>query len=443
MKKNYFPTFILCFISSIAFAQNKMNTANDGDWSGQNIVLTNTAEADFTIRTGDIDNLGFGWAEGFIPFSGKSTDPHPYPWETKPEDAIGTDRIMVPSSFKPGSDKCGSDGYTGGTERPGNMPVPIIIPLQAIKKATVNSAALQLFVDDFQSPVLCSKFQVKINGTRFLEMEKILNTLQQTGPVGKIINVKLPEEFLDLLKGDVLSILIDDPTTGAGDGFAIDFIKLLINPKPYPYKGKIIGRIIDKQTGQAIKNATAEVKDFGTATTDNEGSFTLENIPAGLSIVSGSAAGYASAQAQVDVVADETSEEITIALSRSGKVIFNNKSMQEGDKVVMNNVQFELGSANLTAAGKQELDKLAAFMKQNATVDILLSGFTSTDGTDAFNKTLSMNRVKSCKAYLISNGIDEGRIDVMGYGSANPIAPNDTEVNRTKNRRVEMKITKV
>ncbi len=110
------------------------------------------------IRTGDIDNLGFGWAEGFIPFSGKSTEGHGYPWEAKVEDAPGTDRIMVPSSYKPGSDKCGSDGYTSGTQRPDNNPRAIIIPLQAIKNTTINSASLQLFADDFQSPVLCSKF---------------------------------------------------------------------------------------------------------------------------------------------------------------------------------------------------------------------------------------------------------------------------------------------
>ncbi len=111
--------------------------------------------------------------------------------------------------------------------------------------------------------------------------------------------------------------------------------------------------------------------------------------------------------------------------------------------IVMNNIQFELASANLTAAGKQELDKLASFMNQNAAVEILLSGHTSTDGTDAFNKTLSVNRVKSCKAYLVSKVIDEGRIDIIGYGSSKPIAPNDTEANRAKNRRVEMKITKL
>jgi len=117
--------------------------------------------------------------------------------------------------------------------------------------------------------------------------------------------------------------------------------------------------------------------------------------------------------------------------------------MQEGDELVMKNIQFELASANLTDTGKHELNKISAFMQQNVKVEILLSGHTSTDGTTAFNKQLSLNRVKTCKLYLVSKGIDEGRIEIIGYGSEKPIAPNNTELNRSKNRRVEMKITKL
>src|ERR1043165_6721376 len=193
--------------------KNSIVTDNDGDWSQQNVVLTNTKEAEWMIRTGDIDNLGFGRDEGFTPFSGKSTSSHGFPWDAKNEDAPGTDRIMVPSSYKSGSSKNGSDGYSG-TKRPDNDPRPISLLLTSIKTADIKSASLQMFVDDFQSPVFSSRFQVKINGERFIEMERMLNALEQTGPIGKIINIKLPDEFLPMLKNDSLSIFIDDPVTG-------------------------------------------------------------------------------------------------------------------------------------------------------------------------------------------------------------------------------------
>ena len=82
-------------------------------------------------------------------------------------------------------------------------------------------------------------------------------------------------------------------------------------------------------------------------------------------------------------------------------------------------------------------------MKQNTSIEILLSGHTSSEGSAILNRELSLKRVRSCKDYLTSNGIDDGRITIKGFGPDRPIAPNDTEANRAKNRRVELKITKL
>jgi OmpA-OmpF porin, OOP family len=109
----------------------------------------------------------------------------------------------------------------------------------------------------------------------------------------------------------------------------------------------------------------------------------------------------------------------------------------------MNNIRFEVSSAVLLSDGKAELDKLAEFMKQNPAVEILLSGHTSSEGSASLNRELSLKRVGSCKKYLLEKGIDEGRITIKGFGPDQPLAPNDTEANRAKNRRVEMKITRL
>src|SRR5580704_3037335 len=58
-------------------------------------------EADLLVRTGDINNLGFGWPQGFDPFSCKSTS-HDYPWDPRPGAPEGTDRIMVGSGVTGG-----------------------------------------------------------------------------------------------------------------------------------------------------------------------------------------------------------------------------------------------------------------------------------------------------------------------------------------------------
>ena len=437
--KKCFIVFLFLLLLTSTHAQR--SSENDGDWGKQLLVLKNTPEADLMIRVGDIDNLGFGFADDFNPFSGRSTWSHAFPWEVKKEDARGTDRIMVPTSYKYGSNK-ESEGYTATTKRPGNNPMAISIPLAELKTLKADSATLQLFIDDFQSPTFESKFQFKVNGIRFTEAEKLINNVKQDGPIGKLITIRLTPEIMQKLSGDSLVISIDDPTTGMGDGFAIDFVKLLINPKLI-YKGTAQGRILDLATREPIAYATATIEGYGSVVSDAEGVFIIENIPAGLNIVRGSAEGYSSDEKQVDVIAEESSEMVDLELRRSGKVTFNNKTLQEGDNLVLNNIQFDVNSAALRAEGKAELDKLAGLMKQNALIEIVLSGHTSSEGSASLNRELSLKRVRSCKDYLVSKGIDDGRISIKGFGPDMPIAPNDTEANRAKNRRVEMKITKL
>lgn len=438
MKKTWLVLLLAIACTGI---RAQRTTDNDGDWSKQFLVLHNTAEADLMIRVGDIDNLGFGFEPDFNPFSGRSTGSHNFPWEVNAENARGTDRIMVPSSYKYGV-YSGNDGYTSSTRRPGNNPMTIAIPLADVKTVKVDSAALQLFIDDFQSPSLGSKFQVKINGLRFTEAEKMISRIDQTGPIGKLITIRLTPELLQKLNADSLVISIDDPVSKQGDGYAFDFVKLLINPK-IVYKGKLQGRILDSETRNPVPGAVASVEGFGSAVADAEGNFIIDDIPAGLTIVRGSAAGYSSDEKQADVIDGETSEPVELLLHRSGKVTYNNKALQEGDNLVLNNIQFAVNSAALLPAGKAELDKLAALMKQNATIEILLSGHTSAEGSAALNRELSLKRVRSCKDYLVSKGIDDGRITIKGFGPDMPVAPNDTEPNRAKNRRVEMKVTKL
>ncbi|OSZ79953.1 hypothetical protein CAP36_01420 [Chitinophagaceae bacterium IBVUCB2] len=431
--------FLLIAITLASFAQK--TTKNDGEWSKQFLVLRNTSEAELMIRVGDIDNLGFGWEDDFNPFAGKSTPTHDYPWEVRISDAPGTDRIMVPTSYNYNAPK-GSEGYTNLTQRPANNPIAIAIPLYELKNIKIDSASLQLFIDDFQAPTMYSKFQCKINGVRFTEAEKMINKIKQDGPVGKLITIRLTPEFLQKLAGDSLKIFIDDPTTGIGDGFAIDFVKLLINPKA-TYTGKLQGKIIDAVTREPIANATAAVEGYGSAITNTKGEFIIDNVPAGLTIVTGSATGYSSDEKQADVIAQETSEPIELELKRSGKVFYNNTTLQEGDNLVINNIQFTVNSSTLLSEGKKELDKLAALLKKNSNLEILLSGHTSSEGSATLNRELSLKRVRSCKDYLTSKGIDDGRITIKGLGPDMPIAPNDTETNRAKNRRVELKITKL
>lgn len=82
-------------------------------------------------------------------------------------------------------------------------------------------------------------------------------------------------------------------------------------------------------------------------------------------------------------------------------------------------------------------------MTENPRIEIELSGHTSSEGSPESNTRLSQARVQSCKNYLLTKGIDEGRISAIGYGPSKPIADNSTEEGRVKNRRVELRIVKM
>jgi len=77
------------------------------------------------------------------------------------------------------------------------------------------------------------------------------------------------------------------------------------------------------------------------------------------------------------------------------------------------------------------------FMEHKLSARIEISGHTDNVGNRRANKVLSEKRAKACRDYLVSKGIDSGRIDAAGFGDERPIASNDTEEGRQKNRRIE------
>ena len=79
-------------------------------------------------------------------------------------------------------------------------------------------------------------------------------------------------------------------------------------------------------------------------------------------------------------------------------------------------------------------------MKDNPDCWVKLDGHTDNTGSDAINNKISQQRVDSIKNYLIEKGINPNRIVAKGHGSSKPIAPNDTEEGRVKNRRVEINL---
>lgn len=100
-------------------------------------------------------------------------------------------------------------------------------------------------------------------------------------------------------------------------------------------------------------------------------------------------------------------------------------------------VEFESGSANLTPMGLGILDDMAAALRRIGDKPVLITGHTDNVGNSTANLALSNERAEAVKQYLIGRNIDATRLSTTGKGDSDPIASNDNEEGRTRNRRIE------
>lgn len=110
--------------------------------------------------------------------------------------------------------------------------------------------------------------------------------------------------------------------------------------------------------------------------------------------------------------------------------------------VVLRNVLFETGSAELKPESLFELNQLLQLLEKNSTLKIQINGHTDNVGSVENNLTLSTNRAKAVKDFLIKNGIAANRLSHKGYGETKSIDSNDTEWGRQNNRRTEFVMLK-
>lgn len=122
---------------------------------------------------------------------------------------------------------------------------------------------------------------------------------------------------------------------------------------------------------------------------------------------------------------------------RALKAMLKNKRIEISEKV-----QFELDQAIIKPESYGLLDDVAQVIKENPQIKrVEIQGHASADGDDAHNLDLSDRRAKAVRDYLMSkNGIEAGRLNAQGFGETRPIADNNTQEGREKNRRVEFHV---
>jgi outer membrane protein OmpA-like peptidoglycan-associated protein len=109
--------------------------------------------------------------------------------------------------------------------------------------------------------------------------------------------------------------------------------------------------------------------------------------------------------------------------------------------VSLSGILFDVGKATLKPASQLSVAKLAGILTVFPKMNLSIEGYTDSTGTNELNMRLSADRARSVYEFLMGQGISNSRMRYQGFGPDNPVAPNDTETNRAKNRRVEVVLT--
>ncbi|HLW80885.1 MAG TPA: OmpA family protein [Candidatus Acidoferrales bacterium] len=462
------------------------------DWALEYERTVGGPEADLVVRTGDINNLGFGWPKGFDPFSGQSTPSHRWPDinHIPPNAPPGTDRIMIGTSVMPihlsiqhvagqpdrvvldsALKPLWGDGYSGSLsdcvfirdnlatmaylqtpsvlnkfaancirERELTMPTPIVLSVGALP-SKINNVVVQIFADDFQPRAIHSHFQVSLNGTRIPTFEYAINSLDQSGPIGKLLTLELLPEYWPLLKSGTVKLLIDDPTTHEPDGYAVDFVRILVNPHKFKYEVSLTATVTDADTHKPITGAMVTAG-LTSAAADRQGKCQLTGLPAGLVVATASAPGYDENSVPVDLPAGQNgSADIQLHRHQESTAALEQSIAQTGTATIYG-IHFDTGSSKLRADSLPALQAVLGLIKGRPGSNWIIAGHTDNQGSDRLNIPLSKARAASVVSWLTGHGVAANRLEPQGFGSTRPVADNATANGRALNRRVEVALAK-
>ena len=259
---------------------------------------------------------------------------------------------------------------------------------------------------------------------------------QKPENLGYPINSSGDENGLTLTANGTYAFFSSNNLNGSG-GFDIYTFELPPNLRPHKvtYLKGVVSDAVTKQPLESaveiidlVKNAPV-YQDYSSA---DRGDF-LATLTTGRNYgLNISRDGYLFYSANFSLIGHEDGNPFNIAALL--------QPIEVGNKVILKNIFFDTNKSDIKDESKPELQKLIDFLSLNPTVRIEVSGHTDNVGTNQSNQVLSENRAKAVYQYLIASGINAGRLTYKGYGEIEPVASNDNEDDRGRNRRTEFKI---
>lgn len=198
-------------------------------------------------------------------------------------------------------------------------------------------------------------------------------------------------------------------------------------------------QLTDKENGQGIQanveiiNLTTNERTMIVAQTDENGNLKVKLRDGNRYEINVSPNGYSFSNTVVDLV-NERKKTTKVELT----------PLKKETKIELNDITFEFNSAELSESSFLELNRVAKLMENNPQIKIEISAHTDDVGAQGYNLKLSDKRAASVVDYLYEKNVDRTKLISKGYGKSNPkYFPIDTEENRARNRRVELKVLEV
>jgi outer membrane protein OmpA-like peptidoglycan-associated protein len=147
------------------------------------------------------------------------------------------------------------------------------------------------------------------------------------------------------------------------------------------------------------------------------------------------------AQADARKKAELERQQLRARLLEQFNRVLPTKDTDRGLVVNMGDVLFATGKADLNPDAKIALAKLTGIVLNYPSLKLAIGGYTDSTGSADFNQKLSQARADGVLAYLVSQGLDANSLSAEGYGTADPVADNNTVQGRQQNRRVEIVVS--
>ncbi len=286
-----------------------------------------------------------------------------------------------------------------------------------------------------------------------------LSRLDSLGNWGEPHNLGYPINTKD--NEGTVTVSLDGKTAyfgrGNGDEKKYDLFEFALHEKVRPQPVTYVrGTVRDATTKEPLSIARLDFVDLGgqktvnVSATDENGAF-LVCLPFGKNYaLNVSKTAYAFSSENFNLTEKATFDKpfmLDIFLQQVATTAEKPTSTEGSPKIadkpiILKNVFFETGKADLMLESMTELNKLKLLLQENPTMRIEIRGHTDNVGADADNQVLSEKRAKAVRDFLASNGIAADRLSFKGLGEMQPIDSNDTEGGRSANRRTEFVILK-